>query len=149
MKQLSRPLVAVLLALAVFLVPTQSEARSSFRLTLGADYQVNSGPFFDITGAADFIFIGPLSIGARFGALLATNPTSFGIPIDLDLRISPRGAPIYLEALVGPWIHFSGNFVRAHGAFGFGYQNSSFTFGLEVGYLTPSPHVGLRVGWRL
>ncbi|ATB34922.1 hypothetical protein CYFUS_000334 [Cystobacter fuscus] len=149
MKQLSRPLVAVLLALAVCLASTESEARSEFRLTLGADYQINQGAFFDLTGAVDFIFLGPLSIGARFGAMLATSPTSFGIPIDLDLRISPRGAPIYLEALVGPWLRFSGEFVRAHGAFGFGYQNRSFTFGLEVGWLTPSPHVGLRIGWRL
>ncbi|WP_434385626.1 hypothetical protein [Melittangium boletus] len=148
MNPLLRPVVGALLALAVCLTPTQSEARTDFRLTLGADYHFDNGAFFPFTGAVDFVFVGPLSVGARFGALLTTNPSSLGIPLDFDLRITPRNTPIYIEGLVGPWILFSGKALRAHAAFGFGYQGRSASVGLEIGYLDPSPHVGLRVGWR-
>jgi hypothetical protein len=148
MKQLLRPFVGALLVLAVCVVPTRSEARTDFRLTLGADYLVDNGAFFDLTGAVDFAFVGPLSVGARFGGLLTTQPNSLGIPLDFDLRISPRNTPIYVEALVGPWILFSGDALRAHAAFGFGFQGRSASVGLEIGYLEPAPHVGLRVGWR-
>jgi hypothetical protein len=148
MKHLLRSFIGGLFALAVILAPERSEAKTDFRLTLGGDYQVDNGAFFHLTGAVDFIFVGPLSIGARFGALLATRPNSLGVPLDLDLRFSPGGTPIYLEALLGPWIFFEGDVLRAHGAFGFGYQGRSISFGLEIGYLEPRPHVGLRVGWR-
>lgn len=147
MKQLLRPFLGGLLALAVFLAPERSEA-ADFRLTLGADYQIDNGAFFHVTGAVDFVFIGPLSIGTRFGALLATQPNTLGIPLDLDLRFTPARTPIYVEVLGGPWIFFEGDTFRAHGAFGFGYQGRSVNFGLEVGYLEPKPHIGLRLGWR-
>ncbi|KFA87525.1 hypothetical protein [Archangium violaceum] len=147
MKQLLRPALGGLLALAVFLSPERAEA-TDFRLTLGADYQINSGAFFHLTGSVDFIFVGPLSIGTRFGALLATQPNTFGVPLDLNIRFTPRRTPLYVEFLGGPWIFFQGDVFRAHAAFGFGYQGRSVSFGLEVGYLQPSPHIGLRLGWR-
>jgi hypothetical protein len=147
MKQLLRPFLGGLLALAVCLAPDRSEA-ADFRLTLGGDYQIDNGAFFHLTGAVDFVFVGPLSIGTRFGALLATQPNTLGIPLDLDLRIHPGRTPLYLELLGGPWIFFEGDTFRAHAAFGFGYQARSVSFGLEVGYLEPKPHIGLRLGWR-
>jgi hypothetical protein len=147
MKHLLRPFLGGLLALAVLLAPERSEA-ADFRLTLGADYQIDSGPFFHLTGAVDFVFVGPLSIGARFGALLATQANTLGIPLDLSLRFRPGRTPLYLELLGGPWIFLEGDAFRGHGAFGFGYQGRSVSFGLEVGYLEPRPHVGLRLGWR-
>ena len=147
MKQLLRPFLGGLLALAVFLAPARSEA-ANFRLNLGGDYQLDIGAFFHLTGAVDFAFVGPLAIGTRFGALLATQPNTLGIPLDLSLRLTPGRAPLYLELLGGPWIFLDGDPFRAHGAFGFGYQSRSFTFGLEVGYLQPRPHIGLRLGWR-
>ncbi len=147
MKQLLRPFLGGLLALAVFLAPERSEA-ADFRLTLGGDYHIDNGAFFSVTGAVDFVFFGPLSVGTRFGALLATQPNTLGIPLDLDLRIRPRRVPLYVELLVGPWIYFEGDVFRAHGAFGFGYQGRSVSFGLEIGYLEPKPHIGLRLGWR-
>jgi len=145
--QMLRPFLGGLLALAVFLAPSRSDA-ADVRLTLGADYQLNTTPFFHVTGAVDFAFIGPVSLGGRFGALLATQPNSLGIPLDLSLRVTPRRTPIYLEALVGPWIFLEGDTFRAHGAFGFGFQGSSLSLGIEVGWLQPRPHVGLRLGWR-
>ncbi|WP_257451974.1 hypothetical protein [Archangium lipolyticum] len=147
MKQLLRPFLGGLFALAVFLAPARSEA-TEFRLTLGGDYQFDSGAFFHLTGAVDFVDLGPLSIGTRFGALLATQPNTLGIPLDLNLRITPRRVPIYVELLGGPWIFFEGDTFRAHAAFGFGYQGRSVTFGVELGYLEPRPHIGLRLGWR-
>ncbi|HEX8823541.1 MAG TPA: hypothetical protein VF794_26700 [Archangium sp.] len=147
MKQLLRPVLGSLLALAVFLAPERSEA-ADFRLNLGADYHIDNGAFFSLTGAVDFALVGPLSIGARFGALLATQPNTLGVPLDLSLRIRPGRTPLYLELLGGPWVYFEGDTFRAHGAFGFGYQARSFSVGLEVGYLEPKPHVGLRLGWR-
>jgi hypothetical protein len=147
MKQLLRPFLGGLLALAVFLAPERSEA-ADFRLTLGGDYQIDTGAFFHLTGAVDFAFIGPLSIGTRFGALLATQPNTLGVPLDLSLRLTPGRTPLYLEVLGGPWIFFEGDPFRAHAAFGFGYQGRSVSFGLEVGYLQPKPHIGLRLGWK-
>lgn len=147
MKQLLRPFLGGLLALAVFLAPERSEA-ADFRLNLGADYQIDSGAFFSLTGTVDFVFVGPLSIGTRFGALLATQPNTLAVPLDLSLRFNPRRTPLYLEVLGGPWIFFEGDTFRAHGAFGFGYQGRSVSFGLEIGYLEPKPHIGLRLGWR-
>ncbi|WP_143196010.1 hypothetical protein [Archangium sp. Cb G35] len=147
MKHLLRPALGGLLALAVFLSPERAEA-ADFRLTLGGDYQIDTGAFFHLTGAVDFVFVGPLSIGTRFGALLTTNPNTLGVPLDLSLRFNPRRTPLYVEVLGGPWIFFEGDVFRAHAAFGFGYQGRSVSFGLEVGYLQPRPHVGLRLGWR-
>ncbi|HSP76947.1 MAG TPA: hypothetical protein VLQ93_00350 [Myxococcaceae bacterium] len=147
MQMLLRPILGGLFALAVFLAPARSDA-ADVRLTLGADYQLDTTPFFHLTGAVDFAFIGPFSLGARFGALLATQPNTLGIPLDLSLRVTPRRTPIYLEALVGPWIFLEGDTFRAHGAFGFGFQGRSVSLGFEVGWLQPRPHVGLRLGWR-
>jgi len=147
MKRLLRPFLGSLLALAVFLAPARSEA-VDFRLALGGDYQIDTGALFHLTGAVDFVFVGPLAIGTRFGVLLATPPNTLGIPLDLNLRFKPRRVPIYLELLGGPWLFFEGDVFRAHAAFGFGYQGRSIYFGLEVGYLEPKPHIGLRLGWR-
>ncbi len=148
MKQLSRPFLGALLAFAILVLPGSSEAATHLRLNLGADYQVNHGALFGVSGAVDFGLVGPLSIGPRVGLLLATAPNAIGLPLDLDLRLTPRSAPVYVELLVGPWLFFGGDAVRAHAALGFGYQGRSFGIGLEVGYLEPAPHVGLRVGWR-
>ena len=147
MKQLSRPFLGALLALAVLLVSGRSEA-AHLRLNLGADYHVNHGALFSATGAVDFVLTGPLSIGPRVGLALSSLDNAAGLPLDLNLRLSPQSAPMYVELLVGPWLFFQGDTVRAHAAFGIGYQGRSFGIGLEVGYLEPAPHVGLRVGWR-
>jgi hypothetical protein len=142
-----RPLLGGLLALAALLSPARSEA-TEVRLNLGADYQLETTPFFHVTGAVDFLKLGPVALGGRFGVLLATQPNTLGIPLDLSLRLTPGRTPLYLEALVGPWIFLAGDTFRAHGAFGFGFQGRSLSLGLEVGWLEPRPHVGLRLGWR-
>ena len=87
------------------------------------------------------------SVGGRFGALFITPAPIVGIPVDLDLRVNIDR--LYLEGLVGPWILFTGAPLRAHAGFGFGLQTRSLSFGLEVGYLQPAAHVGLRLGFRL
>ena len=147
MKQLPLPLLGALLALGVVLAPNRSEA-VPIRLTLGADYHINRGALFDVFGAVDFNISGPLSVGPRVGLLVTSVDNGFGIPLDLNLRLSPRSAPVYVDLLLGPWLFFQGDSLRAHAALGFGYQGHSFGIGLEVGYLEPAPHVGLRAGWR-
>jgi hypothetical protein len=147
MQMLSRILPGGLIALALFLAPARSDA-TEVRLTLGADYQLETTPFFHVTGAVDFVQLGPFAIGGRFGVLLATQSNTLGIPLDLSLRLTPRRTPLYLEALVGPWLFLGGDTFRGHGAFGFGFQGRSVSLGLEVGWLEPRPHVGVRLGWR-
>ena len=138
------PVAAALL----FLVP--SSALAEVRLGLGADYQFHHRGLIDLTLAVDGQLARHIHVGGRFGALLASGP-EVGAPIDLDVRAILGNGRVYLEGLVGPWLMFGQNdyLFHLHGAFGFGLRASSFEFGVEVGYLDPSPIVGLRLGFRI
>jgi hypothetical protein len=79
---------------------------------------------------------------------LLPKADTLGIPIDLVLRAN-LSRNFYLEGLVGPWIVIdSGETFREHAAFGFGLQRGALSFGVEVGYASPEPIVGLRLGYR-
>jgi len=132
--------------LAAMLV--SSPALASIRFGLGADYWVDRSAEFNLTLAALASLTRDVSAGVRFGALLATDPTTAGIPLNLQLRalISHR---LYLELSVGPWILFTDRPVRAHVAFGFGLEARPISFGIEVGYLDPNALLGLRLSFRL
>lgn len=138
-----------LLVVGLLLAPTSSRASADVRLGLGADYWLDRGAAFNFTLGVDADVVGPISVGARFGALLVTEPNTFAVPADVVLRANlGRNRRVYIEGLAGPWIFFEGETFRAHGAFGFGIQGRSVSLGLEVGYLQPKPIVGLRLGWR-
>ncbi len=134
-------------SLLLALTLASSPALASIRLGLGADYWVDRSGEFNLTLAALAPMTRHLAVGARFGALIATDPTIAGVPLDLQLRASI--SQLYLEASVGPWILFTDRPVRAHAAFGFGLQARSISFGLEVGWLDPRALLGLRLGVRL
>ena len=131
--------------LATMLV--SSPALATIRFGLGADYWVDHSAEFDLTLAALARLTHDLSAGVRFGALLATDPTTAGIPLDLQLRATL--SRLYLELSVGPWILFTDRPVRAHVAFGFGLEAHPISFGIEVGYLDPNALLGLRLSFRL
>lgn len=139
----ARFLVPAVLALGLLV---SRPADASVRVNLGGDYWAEHSALFHLTLGADTRLAGPLSIGARFGALLATEGNTFGVPIDAVLRANFD--QLYIEGIAGPWVFFSGDVFRGHGALGFGIQGSGVSFGLEVGYLAPSPHVGTRLGFR-
>jgi hypothetical protein len=146
MKRL-RPCLGGLLAVGLFLVPVSSEA-ASIRLGLGADYWFDEGAAFQGNLGVETHLAGPLHLGGRFGVAFLTKPGTLGIPIDLvlSLNLSRR---FYLEGLVGPWIVIDhGETLRAHAAFGFGLKSGALTFGLEVGYASPEPILGVRLGYR-
>lgn len=124
-------------------------ASAAVKLGLGADYWAPGGGVFELTLGIDTPLARHVHIGGRFGALVATSPNTFGVPLDLELRILFGRGRVYAEGLLGPWIFFSGDPVRAHVAFGFGLQSGSLSFGLEVGYLTPSPIAGLKLAFRI
>jgi hypothetical protein len=147
MKLLRPFLGGLLLALAVGLAPARSEA-AIVRLHAGADYQLDTTPLFLLALGVETPLAGPLSIGGRFGALIATRPNDLGAPIDLVLRLRFGRTPIYVEGTAGPWIFFGGDTFRGHGAFGFGFQGRSISLGLEVGWLDPKALIGARLGWR-
>jgi hypothetical protein len=89
-----------------------------------------------------------LAAGARFGALVTSDPTRVGAPIDFRLRL--RAGRLYADGLVGPWLLFdSGDTLRLHAAFGFGILARSMSLGLEVGYLDPTSMIGLRMAFPL
>ena len=134
------------LAVCLGLAPSSSEA-SNIRLGLGADYWLVKSGTFQFTLGVDTHLAGPLTIGGRFGAMLVTSPNTLGIPIDLVLHAN-LARQFYIEGLAGPWILFEGDTFRAHAAFGFGLQSGALSFGVEVGYITPKPTVGLRLGYR-
>ncbi len=117
-------------------------------LGLGAGYWFNEGGVFDANLTLRGWVAGPLSVGGRLGAMIATNPAQLGVPIDLLLRVSVgRG---YLEGTAGPWILFNQSEpIRAHAAFGFGIQASAVSVGLEIGWLDPDPQLALRVAFAL
>jgi hypothetical protein len=139
---------ALALALALLLAPRASEA-ANVRLGLGADaWFEDRGGLFSLLVGVDTRLAGPLSIGGRFGATLATGVDDVAVPLDLVLRLNFRNA--YVEAMGGPHIFFdSDEHLRGHAAFGFGLQSGALSFGIEAGYLDPAPVLGLRLAYRI
>lgn len=121
-------------------------ANAAVRLGLGADYQVGGTGLYHLTLAVDGAVARSLTVGGRFGALIRP-PDALGVPLDLVVRASLANDRVYLEGLAGPWIFLGG--VRAHTAFGFGLQGRAVAAGLELGWLDPSPMLGLRLAWRI
>jgi hypothetical protein len=145
--KLLRPFLGGLLAVGLFLVPSSSEA-ASVRLGLGADYWFDEKAAFQLNLGVETHLAGPLHLGGRFGVALLTEPSTLAIPIDLVLR-ADIARQFYIEGLVGPWIVIDrGETLRAHAAFGFGIKSGALSFGLEVGYASPEPIAGVRLGYR-
>jgi hypothetical protein len=146
MKRLS-PCLGGLLAVGLFLVPVSSEA-ASIRLGLGADYWFDEGAAFQLNLGVDTHLAGPLHLGGRFGLAFLTGPSALGIPVDLVLAVNLTRR-FYIEGLVGPWIVIDrGDALRAHAALGFGIKNGALSFGIEAGYASPEPILGVRLGYR-
>ena len=145
--KLLRPCLGGLLTVGLFLAPSSSEA-AGVRLGLGADYWFDEGAAFQLNLGVETHLAGPLHLGGRFGVALLTEPSTLGIPIDLVLR-ADLARQFYVEGLVGPWIVIDrGETLRAHAAFGFGIKSGALSFGLEVGYASPEPILGVRLGYR-
>jgi hypothetical protein len=138
--------VAVCAALAVAL---PARAASSVSLRLGADALLNGGPgVFSLGLGVETALARRVVVGGRFGGLLTTSPTSGGVPLDVFLRF--RIGRAYLEGVGGPWIFFTGDTLRGHGAVGFGLLAQDVEFGAEFGFLSPDrTQLGLRLGFRL
>jgi len=146
--KLLRPCLGALLAAGLFIVPTDSEA-AGVRVGLGADYWIDESAAFNFTLGVETKLAGPLTVGARFGAMLITNGNDIGVPLDLVLRANLASSGVYIEGMAGPWLVFGrGDTFRAHAAFGFGLQGKAASIGLEVGYLEPNPTIGLRLGYK-
>jgi hypothetical protein len=146
--KLLRPYLGGLLAVGLFLLPVSSEAATSVRVGLGADYWFDNGAAFQFNLGVETHLAGPLHLGGRFGVALLPKLDTLGIPIDLVLR-ADLARRFYIEGLVGPWIVIdSGQTLRAHAAFGFGIKSGALSFGLEVGYASPEPILGVRLGYR-
>ena len=141
-----RRLSSLALALAAAALLVSSPAKAAVRLGLGADYWVGYGGLFNLTLGVDTRLARNILIGGRFGALATTDPV-FGVPLDFEFRVDL--GRIYLNALVGPWIMFGDSRILAHAAIGFGLESGPISFGLEVGYLTPTPMAGLRLAFRI
>jgi len=134
------------LAFAAALAPRP--ARAATRIGLGADFHLAGQGIFQLTLDVDTPLARHLSVGGRFGAMLTSGPTTFGVPVDLYLRLRLRR--IYLQGLVGPWLLVGTSVVRVHAAFGFGLEaRGGLSVGLEVGWLDPSAIIGLRLAWRI
>jgi hypothetical protein len=117
-------------------------------LGLGAGYWFDQSALFDADLGLRANVAGPLSVGGRFGAMIASGPVQVGVPIDLLLHVSlGRG---YLEGAAGPWLLFGESRpIRAHIGFGFGVRASAVSVGLEIGWLDPSPQLALRLAFAL
>jgi hypothetical protein len=138
--------VAVCVALALA-VPAHA---SPVSLRLGADALLNGGPgVFSLGLGVESALGRRVSVGARFGGLITTSPTTGGVPLDVFLRI--RVSRAYIEGVGGPWIFFSGSDTfRGHAAVGLGLLARDVEFGAEVGFVSPDrTQLGLRIGLRL
>lgn len=150
---LSLSLVALLAAPPAAEAQRRRAARrappSGVALGLGADYLVDPEiGELQLTLAVETPIARGLTAGARFGALVTSDPTRVGAPIDFRLRL--RAGRLYADGLVGPWLLFdSGDTLRLHAAFGFGILARSMSLGLEVGYLDPTSMIGLRMAFPL
>jgi len=145
----TRTLVAATL-LAAATLGLSRPAMAEVRLGLGADWIIEDAGLFALTLAVDTPVARKITVGGRFGvALLAPGP-SLGVPIDLNLRVRFARSRVYLEGNFGPWVFFNtGDTLRLHAALGFGLRKKSFEIGLEAGWLDPSPHLGLRLAWKI
>jgi hypothetical protein len=136
--------VCVVLALAI---PARA---SPLSLRLGADALLNGGPgVFSLGLGVESALGRRVSVGARFGGLITTSPTSGGVPLDVFLRI--RVSRAYIEGVGGPWIVFTGpDTFRGHAAVGLGLLARDLEFGAEIGFVSPGrTQLGLRIGLRL
>jgi len=140
---------AALAALALAALAFARPAEAGTALGLGADWLTDpKAGELQLTLAADTALARRVTLGARFGMMYVADGDRVGAPIDGRLRI--RGNRLYAEGLVGPWLVFgSGDTLRLHAAFGFGLYTRSLTFGFEVGWLDPTPIVGVRVAFPL
>lgn len=138
-------LAAVAFTALAFARPAQAGAA----LGLGADWLTDPRKGeLQLTVAADTPLARHITLGARFGMMYFGDGQYVGAPIDGRLRV--RVGRIYAEGLVGPWIVFGGNdTVRLHAAFGFGLATRTLTFGFEVGWVDPTPVVGVRIAFPL
>lgn len=142
-------LVPLALLMTAALWTPRAEA-ADVRLGLGGDYQVNRRFLGEVTLTVDGAVARYIRVGGRFGALIASGRPDFGVPLDLEVRALLAGRRVYLEGLFGPWLIFdSDRFIHLHAAVGFGLQSGGLSFGLEVGWLDPSPMLGLRLGFRI
>jgi hypothetical protein len=139
----------VLAAVAAVVLVAAAPARAGTALGLGADVLTEPEVgAFQLTLAVESRLARHLSLGGRFGALLATGPTRLGVP--LDLRLRARLGRVYLDGLVGQWLVFDdGDVLRFHAGVGFGLLTRSFSFGLEVGWLDPTPMIGVRLAFPI
>jgi hypothetical protein len=124
-------------------------ADASAALGLGADYLLDPEVGeFQLTLAVTTPLTRQVSVGARFGAMLLSEPARVGVPVDVKLRV--RMDRLYLEGLAGPWIVFDdGDALKLHAGVGFGLVSRSVSFGLEVGYLDPTAMIGVRLAFPL
>jgi hypothetical protein len=115
------------------------------RLGLGANYWFDQGGLFDVNVSVLGRVTRRVQVGGRFGAFLATDPNTLGVPINILLRGNFDN--LYIEGMAGPWIRFEDDPLLGHVAFGFGIQGSGVALGLEVGYLDPDPIAGLKLSF--
>ena len=140
--------VLVFLALAAHARP----AAASVNLELGADWVEGGSGEFNLTLGADTFVAHNFSIGGRGGVAFFDHhfDRAHTVAVPLDLRLKLHVQQIYFEGLVGPWIVFdSDDLFYFHAAFGFGIESNSVAFGLEVGRLSDTTLVGLRLLFRL
>jgi len=137
---------AVLFAVLLF-APRPALASPIVRLGFGADYWFDRAGEFNFTLGVLGRLSREISAGVRVGGLIITHPATAGIPLDLQLRAS--FSRLYFEGNVGPWILFTDQPVRAHAAFGFGFQAHALSFGVELGWLDPAALLGVRLGLKI
>lgn len=159
-------LVRTLLAAAVatslaFAAPAEAKRRGHARraqvrssgqavaLGLGADWLLDPDRgALQLTLAVETPLARNVTLGGRFGAALLADPGRLGVP--LDLRLRARLGRVYLDGLAGPWIVVGeGDALRVHGAVGFGLLGRNASFGLEVGWLDPTPMLGVRLAFPI
>lgn len=134
--------------LCVWALPGAAEA-AQVRLGLGADYQVARRGLLELMLTVDGAVARYVRVGGRFGALATTGGPTFGVPLDLAVRAELASRRVYLEGLVGPWVMFDDRLIHLHAAIGFGLQSGGLSFGIEVGWLDPSPMAGLRLAFAI
>ncbi len=136
-----------LLVLAALAAPV---ARADTRLGLGADYAFDQRGIFSLNLAADAPVSRRLSLTGRVGGLVTSSPSTAGLPLDVGVRFHSRG--VYVEALFGPWIFFTGEAVRGHAGFGIGLESRRAFLGIEggaLGFSGGTALLGTRLGLRL
>lgn len=136
----------MLAVMAVLLGAAPAAAQTQVGFYAGANYWMpTQSALFDAGLKIGAKLADNFSVGFRGGFYITPEGDRLGVPLDAFLHYQVHRTPVYIEAMVGPWLSLSGgDFMRTHAGVGFGMKFGALSLGVEGAYLAPGGMLGAR-----